>query len=40
MPLVGNKHFAYTPEGMKKALAHAEKTGQKVKVDKKGRKLQ
>tara|TARA_R100000664_G_C2739729_1_gene128407 strand:- start:467 stop:1378 length:912 start_codon:yes stop_codon:yes gene_type:complete len=36
MPLVGNKHFAYTPEGMKKALAHAEKTGQKVKVDKKG----
>ena len=36
MPLVGNKHFAYTPEGMKKALAHAEKTGQKVKIDKKG----
>ena len=36
MPLVGNKHFAYTPEGMKKAVAHAEKTGQKVKIDKKG----
>ena len=36
MPLVGNKHFAYTSKGMKQALAHAEKTGQKVRVDKKG----
>ena len=36
MPLVGNKHFAYTPKGMKKAVAHAKKTGNKVKIDKKG----
>jgi len=36
MPLVGKKHFAYTPEGMKKALAYADKVGKKVKVDKKG----
>ena len=36
MPLVGKKHFSYTPKGMKQAVAHAEKTGQKVRVDKKG----
>ena len=36
MPTVGKKHFPYTDKGMKAALAFAEKTGQKVKVDKKG----
>ena len=36
MPLVGKKHFPYTSKGMKDALKLAEKTGQKVKVDKKG----
>ena len=36
MPIVGNKHFKYSPEGMKAALALAEKTGQKVRVDRKG----
>tara|TARA_Y100000361_G_scaffold33573_1_gene28158 strand:- start:341 stop:568 length:228 start_codon:yes stop_codon:yes gene_type:complete len=30
MPKVGKKHFAYTPEGLKEAEAHAAKTGQKV----------
>lgn len=30
MPKVGKKHFAYTPEGLKEAEAHAEKTGQQV----------
>ena len=36
MPTVGKKHFPYTDKGMKAALAFAEKTGQRVKVDKKG----
>ena len=36
MPLVGKKHFPYTSKGMKDALKLAEKTGQKVRVDKKG----
>tara|TARA_Y100000996_G_scaffold294742_1_gene233255 strand:- start:324 stop:449 length:126 start_codon:yes stop_codon:yes gene_type:complete len=30
MPKVGNKHFAYTQAGMKKAKEHAKKTGQKM----------
>ena len=30
MPKVGNKHFAYTPEGIAKAEEHAKSTGTKV----------
>lgn len=35
MPRVGKKKFAYTKDGMKKAKAHAKKTGKKVKKAKK-----
>ena len=33
MPRVGNKHFAYTPEGKAKAKAAAKSTGETVKYD-------
>ena len=32
MPKVGDKEFAYTPEGMTKARAHAAKTGIPMEV--------
>ena len=32
MPKVGDKHFAYTPEGMTKAREHAAKTGIPMEV--------
>lgn len=32
MPRVGNKRFAYTPEGYREAQEYARKTGQKVVV--------
>jgi hypothetical protein len=35
MPKVGDKHFAYTEEGIKKAKAYAKKTGKKVEYGKK-----
>ena len=35
MPKVGNKHFAYTKAGMKKAKAAAKKKGVKVQYKKK-----
>lgn len=31
MPLVGKKHFAYTPKGMAKAKAYAKSKGLKLK---------
>jgi len=36
MPKVGNKSFAYTKEGMKKAKSYAEKEGKEMKMSKKG----
>ena len=33
MPRVGNKHFAYTPEGKAKAKAAAKSTGETVQYD-------
>lgn len=42
MPKVGNKKFAYTPAGKKKAASYAKKTGKKMAVKsysmKKGKK--
>ena len=38
MPRVGNKHYAYTKAGRKKAKAAARRAGKKVTYKKRGRK--
>jgi hypothetical protein len=38
MPMVGNKKYAYTKEGMAKAKKDAMKSGKPMKVAKKGKK--
>tara|TARA_R100001015_G_C4472919_1_gene55999 strand:- start:257 stop:361 length:105 start_codon:yes stop_codon:yes gene_type:complete len=34
MPIVGKRKFSYSKSGMKKAKAHAKKSGKKVKYKK------
>jgi hypothetical protein len=38
MPKVGNKHFPYTPEGMRQAREEALRTGKRVIITKKTKK--
>ena len=39
MPKVGNKHFSYDTKGKAAAKSYANKTGGKMKMYKKGRKI-